>query len=161
MYDLLLSQRNNFYLMKIKTLIAIAFSMVLLNVAQAQKTKQITVSFKYKFIHEGEGKDINTRLKVYVDDAVKGVSLAKIESEENHVTIEIPTGKHKLRAVIESEFEGVWEEHTVANEYSIDCVYIHEEDFIKNTRVELIFDLEKGTIVKNVQTNKTSFNSPF
>jgi hypothetical protein len=147
--------------MKFKTIIAIAFSMILFNAAQAQKTKLITVTFKYKFIHEGEGKDINTRLKIYVDDAVKGVSLAKTEAQENHVTIEIPTGNHKIRAVIESQFEGGWEEHTIANEYSIDCIYIHEENFTKNTRVEIIFDLEKGTIVKNVQTSKTSFNSPF
>ncbi len=147
--------------MKLKVFIAVAFSLILFNVSQAQKVRLITITFKYKFIHEGEGKDINTRLKVYLDDAVKGVSLAKIESEENHVTIEIPTGNHKIRAVIESEFEGVWEEHTLLNEYSIDCVYLHEENFTKNTRVEITFDLEKGTIVKNVQTKNTSFNSPF
>ena len=129
--------------------------------AAVSNAKQITITFKYQFIHEGEGKDINTRLKVYVDDVVKGVSLAKVESDANAVTIEIPSGNHKIRAVIESEFEGVWEEHTIANEYSIDCIYLVEMDFTKHVRVDLVFDIEKGTIVKNVETKASSFNSPF
>lgn len=148
--------------MKLKATIALLFFALGFNYVQAQKTKLVTITFKYQFVHdEGEGKMINTRLKVYVDDAVKGVSLEKKEAEANHVTVEIPTGNHKIRAVIESQFEGVWEEHTIANEYSIDCIYIHEENFTKNVRVDIVFDLTKGTIVKNVQTKSTSFNSPF
>jgi len=127
----------------------------------AQKTKMITVNFKYQFIHEGEGKTINTRLKVYVDGKVKAVSVEKLEAEQNHVTIEIPTGQHKIRAVIESEFENVWEEHTIINEYTIDCVYETDENFIKNTRVDLIFDLEKGTIIKKVDSQSGPFVNPF
>jgi citrate lyase beta subunit len=149
--------------MKVKNIIFMLVLLAGMGTANAGtiKGKLITITFKYKFIHAAEGKEINTRLKIYVDDAVKGVSLAKMETESNTVTIEIPTGKHKLRAVIESEFEGKWEEHTVANEYSIDCVYLSETDFTKHVRVDIIFDLEKGTIVKSEQTKSTSFNSPF
>lgn len=137
------------------------------NAASAQKQKKekkiklITVSFKYTFIHAGEGTDINTRLKIYVDGIVKGVSLEKMETEANAVTIEIPAGNHKLRAVIETQYEGGWEEHIIANEYSIDCVYLSDMEFNNHVRVELIFDLEKGTIVKNEQTKPTTFSSPF
>lgn len=137
------------------------FACIGISRAESINAKLITITFKYSFIHEGEGKDINTRLKIYVDDVVKGVSLAKKEADANAVTIEIPNGFHRIRAVIESEFEGVWEEHIVANEYSIDCVYLSEMDFVKNVRVELLFDLEKGTIVKNVETKAGTFNSPF
>lgn len=144
-----------------KNIVLLLVMLAGLQTVNAYGTKLITITFKYKFIHEGEGKDINTRLKIYVDDVVKGVSLAKVEAEENHVTVEIPSGNHKIRAVIESEFEGVWEEHTVVNEYSIDCVYLTEMNFTKHVRIELIFDLEKGTIVKNVVTKSSSFNSPF
>ena len=126
-----------------------------------KKIKLITVSFKYTFIHASEGKTINTRLKVYVDGVSKAVSLEKMETEANAVTIEIPAGVHKLRAVIETQYEEGWEEHTIANEYSIDCVYLSEMEFNNHVRVELLFDLEKGTIVKNEQTKPTTFSSPF
>lgn len=142
-------------------LILILLATVSIGTMSAQKTKMITVNFKYQFIHEGEGGTINTRLKVYVDGNVKAVSLPKLESEQNHVTIEIPTGQHKIRAVIESEYENTWEEHTIVNEYSIDCIYETDENFTKNTRVDLIFDLEKGTIVKKVDAQKGPFVNPF
>ncbi len=63
--------------------------------------------------------------------------------------------------MIESEFEGNWEEHTIANEYSIDCVYLHEDDYKKHVRVDLIFDIVKGTIVKEVKQSNGPFNSVF
>ena len=147
--------------MKVKHAILMLFLFAGLSSAHAVNTKLITITFKYKFIHEGDGQDINTRLKIYVDDVVKGVSLAKTESEANLVTIEIPTGNHKIRAVIESEEDGKWEEHTVANEYSIDCVYINEMNYTKHVRIDLTFDLEKGTIINNVQEKASTFSSPF
>jgi len=148
--------------MKLKTTLLILFvTLGAINI-HAQKIKLVTVTFKYQFVHDdGEGKLINTRLKVYVDDVVKGVSLEKHESEANHVTVEIPTGKHKIRAVIESEYENNWEEHTIANEYSIDCIYLHEDEYIKHVRVDLIFDIVKGTIVKEVQHSNGPFNTLF
>jgi hypothetical protein len=148
--------------MKIKTAFLFLFLLTGLTYCQAQKQKHLTITFKYQFVHdEGEGKMINTRLKVYVDDAVKGVSLEKKEAEANHVTVEIPEGHHKIRAVIESQYEGNWEEHTIANEYSIDCIYLHEDDYKKHVRVDLIFDIVKGTIVKDVQHSNGPFNSTF
>lgn len=133
-----------------------------LTYVHAQKVKHLTVTFKYQFVHDdGEGQLINTRLKVYIDDVVKGVSLEKKEAEANHVTVEIPTGQHKVRAVIESQYEGNWEEHTIANEYSIDCIYLHEDNYTKHVRVDLIFDIIKGTIVKEVKQSNGPFNSVF
>jgi hypothetical protein len=147
--------------MKLKTTLAFLFVMIGLNYAQAQKVKLITITFKYQFVHDDSDKMINTRLKVYVDDVVKGVSLEKKESDANHVTIEIPAGKHKVRAVIESQYEGNWEEHTIANEYSIDCIYLHEDNYTKHVRVDLIFDTVKGTIVKDVKLSNGTFGSIF
>lgn len=128
---------------------------------QAQKVKLIHVTFKYSFAHDPQGKEINSRLKVYVDDVAKGVSLAKMESEANSLTIEIPAGHHKIRAVIESQFEEGWEEHIIANEYTIDCIYVHEGDYKGNARIELVFDLESGTVVIDHQVKNGNFNSTF
>ena len=148
--------------MKIKLALGFLFLMSGFSHISAQKVKHLTITFKYQFVHdEGEAELINTRLKVYVDDVVKGVSLEKKEAEANHVTVEIPEGHHKVRAVIESEYEGNWEEHTIANEYSIDCVYQHEDDYKKHVRVDIIFDTIKGTIVKEVAHSNGPFNSVF
>ncbi len=148
--------------MKIKTILSILLLFIGVQTIKAQKVKHLTITFKYQFVHDdGEGQKINTRLKVYVDGVVKGVSLEKIESEANHVTVEIPAGQHKIRAVIESEYEGNWEEHTIANEYSIDCIYLHEDNYTKHVRVDLIFDIVKGTIVKEVKHSNGPFNSTF
>lgn len=148
--------------MKLKSALLIFFAGIISMSLHAQKVKLITVTFKYQFLHDdGEGKLINTRLKVYVDDVVKGISLEKKEAEANHVTVEIPAGKHKIRAVIESEYEHQWEEHTIANEYSIDCIYLHEDEYKKHVRVDLIFDLIKGTIIKEVEHSNGPFTTVF
>ncbi len=147
--------------MNIKKIVFVLCLIIGMSAAHANNAKLISISFKYSFKHANSGTDINTRLKIYVDDVVKGVSLEKMETASNHVTIQIPAGTHKIRAVIESEFEHVWEEHTIVNEYSIDCVYLKEMNFTKNFFVELIFDLEKGTIVKNDGSNSGTFYNSY
>lgn len=109
----------------------------------------VKITFKYKCTNIVQGYDHLSRLKVYVDDKIAGTSSEKLESQENTVTVEVTKGKHSIRAVLESQYEGTWEEHTIANTYSIDCLYEITKTFNKkNTLIILEFNIDVGTIVK-------------
>lgn len=108
----------------------------------------IKITIKYKCSHIVEGYDHISRLKVYVDGNVAGTSTEKLESQQNSITIQISKGQHSLRAVLESKYEGAWEEHTIANTYSIDCLYEVSKQFKKNTMIILDFDIDVGTVIK-------------
>ena len=71
------------------------------------------------------------------------------ETEENIFLVEVPVGKHALKAMVESNYNGTWEEHLIINKYSLDCIYEKNMNFVKDMRIRLIFDidLEKMVIV--------------
>jgi hypothetical protein len=112
----------------------------------AAKTVQVT--FNYKFSNIKEGYDHNSRLKVYLDGSLIGTSGNHFESQPNTYTVQFESGYHELRAVVETEYEGVWEEHIISNEYSIDCVYDNAMNFAKaKTIIKIDFDIDLGAIV--------------
>ena len=48
-----------------------------------------------------------------------------------------------------SNYDGNWEEHTIANEYSIDALYEGEIKLKKEVTINLVFDItEEKTIAK-------------
>lgn len=109
----------------------------------------VKITFKYKCTNIVEGYDHLSRLKVYVDGKIAGTSTEKLESQQNTITIEVSKGDHSIRAVLESQYEGTWEEHIIANTYSIDCLYEVTKKFTKkNTLIVLEFNIDVGTIVK-------------
>jgi hypothetical protein len=110
--------------------------------------KTIQVTFNYKFSNIVEGYDHNSRLKVYLDGALIGTSGNHLESKPNSFTVQFESGYHQLRAVVETEYEGVWEEHTIANTYSIDCLYDNAMTFAKpKTIIKIDFDIDLGAII--------------
>lgn len=114
------------------------------NVVSAGKIK---ITFKYKFTHIVSGYDHNSRMKVYIDGNLAGTSKESLESKANKLTVSTTKGYHTLRAVMETEYQGNWEEHIISNEYSIDCLYEIAMDFAKNLNLNLTFDIDSGTIV--------------
>jgi hypothetical protein len=61
--------------------------------------------------------------------------------------VSVPAGDHKLRVVNWAKYEGTWEEHTVENNYSIDCMHEEGHRFSKPEKLYLVFDLDSGTQV--------------
>ena len=54
-----------------------------------------------------------------------------------------------MRIVNYALYEGNWEEHTVENNYSYDCVYELNQNFKKRKyTVDLVFDLDNGVEAK-------------
>ena len=115
------------------------------------------ITFKYKFVNVNEGYDHVSRMKVYIDGALAGTSLedgtssdasaVHKETIQNVFAIEVPKGVHKIRAVVEALYAGVWEEHLVANTYALDCLYEKTLEFTKDNTIELEFDIEAGATV--------------
>lgn len=112
----------------------------------AEKTG--TLTFKYSVTHIVKGYDHISKLVVYKDGAVIGESSQKKESAPNSVSINLPQGTHNIKAVLTSLYEGKWEEHIIANNYSIDCMYEGTINLGKKKTIKLVFDIDKGTIVK-------------
>jgi hypothetical protein len=116
--------------------------------APAGKEKQGTLTFKFSVINIVEGYDHESKLVVSEDGKVLGESSVQKESKPNSVTVTLPQGRHKIRAVLTSKYEGKWEEHLILNDYSIDCLFLDEVVIKKKKTITLVFDIDKGTIVK-------------
>ena len=121
----------------------------------AQQT--IKVVFTYKFAHVSEGMDYVSRMKVYIDGNLISTSAdngtsntysnTRKETEENTFSVEFPVGKHILKAMVESNYKGTWEEHLRANGYSLDCIYEKSMNFTKDVKVKLIFDIDTEKVI--------------
>ncbi|MEQ1507364.1 MAG: hypothetical protein ABMB14_34365 [Myxococcota bacterium] len=94
-----------------------------------------------------EGYDHPNRVDVYVDGQPLAQSTVTPQSERNAVSVVVPDGAHTVRVVNSALYDGVWEEHTVANDYSIDCVW---EGTVspRDKKLDLVFDLDQGTRVR-------------
>ncbi|MDZ4847268.1 MAG: hypothetical protein SH857_17180 [Chitinophagales bacterium] len=107
--------------------------------------KDVKVTVKYSFKGIEEGYDHDTRTEVYIDDELKGTSTVKKESQSNAVAVTTSKGKHTIRIINQAQYDGVWEDHAIANDYSIDCMYEAEINVKKSLTIELLFDLDGQT----------------
>jgi hypothetical protein len=114
----------------------------------AQKETIGSLTFKFSTKNIQKGYDHNSKLVIWENDKIIGESTVKPESKANTVTVKLPKGDHAIRAVLNSQYEGTWEEHLIANNYSIDCLYDRNVTVKKKTLVTLVFDIDKGTIIK-------------
>lgn len=106
------------------------------------KGKHYPMSISWKFIHVEEGYDHRSRMLVYVDDLKYGVSPESIESVGAAYELQIPKGQHTIRIVNQSFVNGVWQDHTILNNYSVEAVYEKRLDVRKGVQVVLIIDLD-------------------
>lgn len=120
----------------------------IINTAGAQQTKSVKLTVKYKADNIEKGYDHLSRLVLYINGQKLATSLSKPESKSNKLAISLTTGTYVVKAVMESLYHKKWEEHTKANGYNIDCVAERKITLIKNTSLQLIFDFNKGTILK-------------
>lgn len=110
---------------------------------QAQKSVTLKISWKFAGIEEGYDHLCMTR--VFVDGNQIAVSKEMLQSKPGKMKVKIPAGTHRVRIVNFAKYEGVWEEHTTENNYSIDCVFEINQSFTKGMTIQLLFDLNNGT----------------
>jgi hypothetical protein len=83
-------------------------------------------------------------VKVYSNGNYVGESSVKKSSSENSVTISLPKGLHAIEAVGYCQYKGKWEKSIQANDYSVDSKFSENFDLQENTRITIIFNMQKG-----------------
>ncbi len=128
-----------------KTLFVLAAVLLSGILVQAQ-TVPLQVSFK--FINVEEGYDHDCKTEVLIDGVSAGETDVVKESQGGKFTVDVPVGVHDIRVVNWAYYEGNWEEHTIENNYSLDCVWSETgHDFKKASKLFFVYDLDSETIV--------------
>lgn len=111
--------------------------------------KDVTIEVNYSFKNIAEGYDHKNITKIFVDGELIATSTEELESKPNSVSCKVTKGNHDIRIINYALYNGEFEEHTKDNNYSIDAIYEFSKDFKKKkTKVTLVFDVDKSTIVK-------------
>lgn len=123
----------------------VCLSMVGIANAQTEgKPVKFTVSYSFKGIVDGY--DHICKTEVYIDGTLVGTTSEKKESEGNSLTVTTSKGKHTVKVINYAYYEGVWEAHTIENNYSQDCRYEDEMNLTKKkNKLVLLFDIDNGT----------------
>lgn len=105
--------------------------------------------FKVTWIFKNieEGYDHTCKTQVWIDGEMVGESGEFAESKGGTMTVQVPSGSHEMRVVNLALYEGNWEEHTIANNYSIDCLLDETHKFNGKDKLFLLFDIDSGTHV--------------
>ncbi len=127
-----------------KQLFVMAVGILLATASLAQNTK-LTVYYQFTGIEDGY--DHQCKTQVIIDGKSVGESAVALQSKGGSITVDVPAGNRKLRVVNWALYEGNWEEHTVENNYSIDCTYETSRAFSKPEKLYILFDLDSGTTV--------------
>jgi archaellum component FlaG (FlaF/FlaG flagellin family) len=109
---------------------------------------QLTVN--WKFLNVVEGYDHDTKIIVSVDGKQAGTSLVSKQTDPGTFKIMVPKGSHRVLIQAYAFYEGKWEEHTIANNYSFDALFTGEIDFSVNRIVNLTFDIGTETVTSEV-----------
>ncbi len=103
------------------------------------------IIIKWSFKNIVEGYDHDNKIIVFIDGKQVKESSVKKESEPNTLKVKVKKGNHNIKIMNYASYEGKWEEHTVSNDYSIDCSYEKNMEIKKKTTITLVFDIDSGT----------------
>ncbi len=138
-----------YYMKKLLVLTLLASWMIIpSNLSAKKKSKDVVLEIAYTFKGVVDGYDHKNKIQVYVDGTLVGESYAKKETEPNSYSISVPKGKHDIKIINLAFYEGRWEEHTEANNYSFDCIVDDEFNLAKNSKLSIVFDLDSGVTYK-------------
>ena len=115
----------------------------------AQKKGTIVVNASYKGIVEGY--DHINKTMVYIDGELAGETSELVQSKPNSCSVTVPRGNHTIRVVNMAYYEGNWEEHTIANEYSLNALYEGSIELKKKLTLDLVFDIDKETTIAKLK----------
>ena len=116
--------------------------------ANAQRKGTITVNARFSGILDGY--DLMNKTVVYVDGRIAGETTEQLQSKPNSCSVTVPRGKHRLRIVNMAKNDGKWEEHTFANNYSIDALYESKVRLRKKQTINLVFDITREKTSANL-----------
>lgn len=103
--------------------------------------RHFPMEVSWRFINVEQGYDHPSRMLVFVDDVEVGGSPQTVESSGGVFGVKIPKGLHRIRIVNQSYVKGVWQDHTIVNNYSVEAIYERLVEVRKGLKVTLIIDL--------------------
>lgn len=106
----------------------------------AQGKSKVTVEWQYTNVIEGY--DHLNKMKVYIDGKYVGESKASPQSKLSTYKFKTTQGPHQVKIVNYALYEGKWEEHTIALNYSIDAIYDQKLTIKKKMKIKLTFDID-------------------
>ena len=98
----------------------------------------------WRFENVVEGFDHNHQMVVTVDGDQVASSDEGPETVPGTMTVQLPTGAESLRIVSMAQYEGEWEEHTIDNDYSVDCVWELELKNRPPKKIDMVCDIDEG-----------------
>ena len=109
---------------------------------------QTELTVTHKFLGIVEGYDHKCKTQVWIDDELVGESPENLESQGATFTVNVPKGHHDVLIINQAFYDGAWEDHTIENDYSIDCLWEGTHNFSKKKeKIFLLFDIDNGTSV--------------
>jgi archaellum component FlaG (FlaF/FlaG flagellin family) len=98
---------------------------------------------QWNFISVENGYDHENKIQVFVDGKLQAESTVFKQTELGKVSMTITPGTHLVRVVNFALYNGKWEEHTIANEYSVDAIYETQYNFKKKGNVlKIVWDVD-------------------
>lgn len=147
--------------MKKAIIISISFLSFCLLSSISKAAETVDITFKFKAINTIEGFDLKSKLVVYCDNKKIGESEQKLQSKLNTITVIMPKGNHYIKAVlIALTNAGIWEERTIANDYSLDFIYDNTKNWQTNKTINLTFDITKEVVIIDEKDNNSVTNTP-
>lgn len=111
--------------------------------SEAKKSKGNVLEITYRFDNIIEGYDHETKAEIKINGQEVLISPVHKQSKPQKLTIKVPSGSYDFYLMMWALYEGTWEEHTIANNYSIDCVV---DDKFKASKpkhtLNIVFDID-------------------
>ena len=104
---------------------------------------KFTVNWSFSGVETGY--DHDSKLIAFVDGNKIGESGVSRQTAGGSYTFSVPKGKHTVRVECHAFYEGKWELHSKANEYSADAFYESEVSMGKSMTLTLVMDLDAAT----------------
>jgi hypothetical protein len=108
--------------------------------------KKLTIKFVYNGVVEGY--DHDNKMVATIDDDATYESEVKPTSKNNKLVISLPKGKHTIHLTNYAFYEGNWEERTLDNNYTFDCIFEKEINLKKSMTLDLVFDLDERAVIE-------------
>ena len=118
----------------------------LLNESKPDKS-DISLSVTWMFKNVNEDYDHDIRIVVYADGKKVFTSPVSKGSVGNSFKANLPKNAMEIKLVAEAFYEGVWEEHLSAHDYSLDAVVLKSGPFVQKLNLNVNFDLKNATVI--------------
>lgn len=108
--------------------------------AKGSKVKTLTIEISFKGVEEGY--DHLSKSDIYINGDFVGSTVEHKETRKISKTIEVPSTEFDFKLVNFAYYEGKWEEHSIDNNYSVDCIIDETLKLGKKKKIVVTFDLD-------------------